>query len=101
MPAGDEGGPVPMSNEDAIAFGRRFGVGCFSLFVGLWSGGMVGVLVGKFIEGARRAPSCDGLPTCNWYVYAGIGAALGAVTLPALVLWRLRRGRQRDPNARG
>lgn len=99
MATGD--GPSPLSNEDAIAYGRRVGVGCFALFVGLWSGGMVGVLVGKFIEGARRAATCEGLPTCNWYVYAGIGAAVGAVTLPALVLWRLRRGRQRDPNARG
>ncbi len=99
MGAGD--GQDALSNEDAIAYGRRVGVGCFSLFVGLWSGGMVGVLVGKFIEGARRAPSCEGLPVCNWYVYAGIGAAIGAVTLPVLVLWRLRRGRQRDPNARG
>ena len=99
MAAGD--GRDALSNEDAIAYGRRVGVGCFSLFVGLWSGGMVGVLVGKFIEGARRAPTCEGLPVCNWYVYAGIGAAIGAVTLPVLVLWRLRRGRQRDPNARG
>jgi hypothetical protein len=99
MAAGD--GRDALSNEDAIAYGRRVGVGCFSLFVGLWSGGMIGVLVGKFIEGARRAPTCEGLPVCNWYVYAGIGAAIGAVTLPVLVLWRLRRGRQRDPNARG
>ncbi len=99
MAAGD--GRGTLSNDDAIAYGRRVGIGCFSLFVGLWSGGMVGVLVGKFIEGARRAPTCEGLPICNWYVYAGIGAAIGAVTLPVLVLWRLRRGRQRDPNARG
>lgn len=99
MAAGD--GRGTLSNDDAIAYGRRVGIGCFSLFVGLWSGGMVGVLVGKFIEGARRAPTCEGLPICNWYVYAGIGAAIGAVSLPVLVLWRLRRGRQRDPNARG
>lgn len=101
MSEGPEDGRKALSNEEAIAFGRKAGVGCFSLFVGLWSGGMVGVLVGKFIEGARGAPSCDGLPACNWYVYAGVGAAIGAVTLPALVMWRLRRGRQRAPNARG
>lgn len=100
--SGDTGRDQPaLSNEDAIAFGRTVGVGCFSLFVGLWSGGMVGVLAGKFIDGAIRAPSCEGLPSCNWFMYAGIGAAFGAVTLPVLVLWRLRRGRKRVPNARG
>ena len=54
---------------------------------------MIGVLLGKLVEGARRAPSCEGLPICNWYVYAAIGAAAGAISLPWLVLWRLRRGR--------
>jgi hypothetical protein len=52
---------------------------------------MVAVLLGKLIEGARKSPSCDGLPTCNWYVYAGIGAVLGALSLPILVLRRLRQ----------
>jgi hypothetical protein len=86
-----DGQGASLSNEDAISFGRRFGVGCFTFFVGAWSGAMVGVLVGKALEGARRAPSCEGLPTCNWYVYAGVGAAIGALSLPLLVLWRLRR----------
>jgi hypothetical protein len=52
---------------------------------------MVGVLIGRMIEGMRRAPACEGLPICNWYVYAMVGAGIGAVTLPALVFWRLRR----------
>lgn len=103
-PAAGEGAhpespPPGDANEEAIAFGRRAGVGCFALFVGVWSGAMVGVLVGKFIDGVRKAPACEGLPSCTWYVYAGVGAAIGAVTLPALVLWRLRRGRTRAPNA--
>jgi hypothetical protein len=78
-------------NEEAIAFGRKVGLGCFTAFVGLWSGGMVGVLIGKIVEGARKSPGCTGLPLCNWHIYAGIGALVGAVSLPALVLWRLRR----------
>jgi hypothetical protein len=53
---------------------------------------MVAVLVGKLIESARGSPPCDGLPICNWYLYAAVGAALGAVSLPVLVLRRLRRG---------
>ena len=85
------GGPTELSNEAAISLGRRVGLGCFTFFVGLWSGGMVGVLVGKVIEGAKKTPGCEGLPTCNWYVYAIAGAVVGALTLPALVFWRLRR----------
>lgn len=104
--SGSERGPVgrdaagageTLTNEEAIAFGRQVGLGCFSLFVGAFSGGMVAVLVGKFIDGALKAPTCEGLPSCNWYVYAGIGAIVGAVTLTTLVMWRLRRGKRGAP----
>jgi hypothetical protein len=70
---------------------RNIGIGCFTAFVGLWSGAMVAVLIGRLVEGVRGAPSCEGLPLCNWYVYAAAGAAVGAVSLPLLVLTRLRR----------
>ena len=89
------------SREEYISLGRRVGVGCFTFFVGLSSGAMVAVLLGKAIEGARRAPSCEGLPICNWYVYAIGGAIVGAVTLPTLVFWRLRRGNKAQSNRRG
>lgn len=95
------GGGSPLSDEAAISLGRRVGVGCFSVFVGTWSGGMVAVLIGKAVEGARRSPGCEGLPICNWYVYAMAGAIIGAVTLPALVFWRLRRGEAPQSNSRG
>jgi hypothetical protein len=52
---------------------------------------MVAVLIGKIVEGIRGAPSCEGLPMCNWHVYAAAGAVVGAVSLPVLVLTRLRR----------
>lgn len=87
----DTAAPSPATPDDTVAWGRRVGLGCFTFFVGGWSGGMVAVLLGKLIEGARKSPSCDGLPTCNWYVYAGIGAVLGALSLPILVLRRLRQ----------
>ncbi|MGQ0764067.1 MAG: hypothetical protein ACT4OZ_00190 [Gemmatimonadota bacterium] len=89
------------ADEEAISLGRTVGVGCFTFFTGLWSGGMVAVLVGKVVEGARKAPSCEGLPICNWYVYAGIGAVIGAVSLPILVLGRLRRRERSKDNERG
>ena len=40
-----------------------------------------------------KAPKCEGLPVCNWYVYVGIGGILGALSLPTLVLMRLSRKR--------
>jgi hypothetical protein len=89
------------ADEESIDLGRTIGVGCFSLFVGAWSGAMVAVLVGKIVAGVRKAPSCEGLPICDWYVYAGIGAAVGAISLPILVLRRLKRGERRATNARG
>ena len=81
--------PAPETVEDRTA--RNIGVGCFTTFVGFWSGGMVAVLIGRIVEGLRRSPSCEGLPICNWTAYALVGAVLGAVTLPVLVLRRLRR----------
>ena len=78
-----------MAVEDRTA--RNVGVGCFTTFIGLWSGAMVAVLIGKIVEGLRGAPACEGLPMCNWNVYAGVGAVVGAVTLPLLALARLRR----------
>src|SRR5262245_39709618 len=54
--------------EDRTA--RNIGVGCFTTFIGLWSGAMVAVFIGKLVEGMRGAPTCEGLPLCNWHVYA-------------------------------
>ena len=71
-------------------------------FIGLWSGAMVAVLIGKFVEGFRGTPACEGLPICNWNVYAGVGAVIGAVSLPVLALARLRRRDvRRDHTLRG
>jgi hypothetical protein len=75
---------------------RNIGVGCFTFVIGAFSAAMVAVLIGTVIETIRRSPRCDGLPICNWYVYALIGAILGAVSLPVLVLRRLRQSDARD-----
>ena len=86
--------------EDRTA--RNIGVGCFTTFIGLWSGAMVAVLIGKIVEGVRGVPSCEGLPLCNWHVYAAVGAVVGATSLPLLVLTRIRRRDvRRDHISRG
>ncbi len=72
---------------------RKFGVGCVTAVAGLFSGGMVGVFVGKIVGLAQRCVPPEGLPACNWWLYAGIGGILGATTLPVLALGRLGQGR--------
>ena len=91
VPPSGEGAPRAEQGEVEDRTARNIGVGCFTTFIGFWSGGMIAVLIGKVVEGVRGAPSCDGLPLCNWNVYAAVGAAIGAVSLPVLVLMRLRR----------
>jgi hypothetical protein len=81
----------PGTSDADLARARRVGVGCFSTFVGFWSGGMIGVLVGKFVGNARRCVPIEGTPACDWYYFAAAGMILGAVTLPVLVLRRLSR----------
>ena len=86
-----------MAEESAESSGcARAGVGCFSLFIGVVSGAMVGALVSKYVAFFTRAPECEGVPACNWNVYAGWGALIGATTLFVLVMWRLRRRARRD-----
>ena len=70
---------------------RTLGVGCFSTFIGFWSGGMIGVLVGKVVGAVRRCEPIEGTPACDWHLFAVAGMVLGATTLPVLVMRRLRR----------
>jgi hypothetical protein len=78
-----------LSREEVIA--RNVGVGCITTFAGFFSGGMVGVLVAKVVGSVQGCKPAEGLPACNWWVYAGVGAVLGALTLPVLALSRLNR----------
>ncbi len=70
---------------------RNIGVGCITAIAGFFSGGMVGVLVAKMVGGFQRCEPPQGVPACNWTVYAAIGMIAGLVTLPVLALWRLNR----------
>jgi hypothetical protein len=65
---------------------RKVAIGCFSSWLGFVSGAMVAALLSKFATFVTRANSCDGIPSCNWYIWAGIGGLIGASTLPFLVL---------------
>ena len=81
--------PPELERGEIIA--RNVGVGCITTVAGFFSGGMIAVLVGKFVGSAQGCQPPEGLPACNWWMYAGVGALLGAVTLPVLALRRLNR----------
>ena len=72
---------------------RNIGVGCVTGVAGFFSGGMIAVLIGKFVGSVRGCEPPQGLPACNWWMYAAIGAVAGALTLPVLALRRLSRPR--------
>lgn len=87
-------GASPPERGDVVA--RNIGVGCITTVAGFFSGGMIAVLVGKFVGSVQRCQPPQGLPACNWWVYAGIGALIGAISLPFLALRRLNRAVQPD-----
>ena len=80
---------LELEPRDIVA--RNIGVGCLTAMAGFFSGGMIAVLVGKFVGSAQGCQPPEGLPACNWWVYAGIGALVGVITLPVIALRRLNR----------
>jgi hypothetical protein len=71
----------------------KVGVGCLTGVAGFFSGGMIAVFIGKVVGSVQGCKPPEGLPACNWWVYAGIGAVVGALTLPVLALTRLNQPR--------
>ena len=82
----------PSRPDGGAPAGRSCAVGCVTTVAGFFSGAMIGVLIGKIVGLAQRCVPVEGLPACNWWVYAGIGGIVGAATLPVLTLRRLRQG---------
>ena len=68
--------------------------------LGVVSGAMIAVLVAKVVGVLTRCAPDPGLPACNWWVYAGWGAVLGGLSLPTLVLLRLRRSDARTETSK-
>jgi hypothetical protein len=79
----------PAGESNVVRYGC---VGCLTVTAGFFSGGIVGVLVAKFVGSARNCAPPPELPACDWQVYAAVGMLIGAVTLPVLALRRLRSG---------
>jgi hypothetical protein len=87
-----------VATEEASRTATYVGVGCFTAFAGWWSGGMIAVLIAKIAGAVQGCPAGEHGQPCNWYVYAGVGAIVGAISLPVLALRRLRRA---DASKRG
>ncbi len=68
--------------------GRNVALGCLFAFPGLFGGGMIAVLVAKFVGSIQRCKPPEGFPACGTFEYLIPGAILGAVVLPGLILWR-------------
>jgi hypothetical protein len=72
-----------------VSLKRKVAIGCFTAWLGFASGAMVAALLSKLAAFVTRAPECSEVPSCNWYIWAGVGGVIGAVTLPFMVLWVL------------
>lgn len=94
--AGDTAGPGEGSMGSRPTTGRIVAIGCFMTWIGGFSGAMFAVLLSKFAAFLTKAPKCSGIPTCDWYIYAAVGAGIGALTLPWLVVSALRRAPAAD-----
>ena len=81
--------PEPPPLNPAI---RNTMVGCLTIVVGFFGGGMIALLLVRIADLLRRCTPAQGLPVCgNWAIYAGIGGAIGAVLLPTVVFIKLLR----------
>jgi hypothetical protein len=78
---------IPLSRGEKLA--RNLGIGCVTSVGGFFGGGMIGVLIAKIVGTVQACPPPEGVPACNWPVYAVIGMGVGLLTLPSVVLWRL------------
>ena len=88
-----------MAAEEVDVTARNIGVGCFTGIAGFFSGAMFGVLIAKIVGTVTKCASgLNGQP-CDWHVYAGVGGLIGMISLPTLVLWRLRRTEGPPPNS--
>ncbi|HVE78479.1 MAG TPA: hypothetical protein VNA89_06445 [Gemmatimonadaceae bacterium] len=57
--------------------------------VGYFAGGMVAVFVAQVVGYVTRCRPPEGYPACNFQPYFQVGTAVGLVTLPGLIIWRM------------
>jgi hypothetical protein len=63
---------------------------------GFFSGAMIFVLLAKVVGTLRKCVPEEGLPACDWHLFALAGGVLGAISLPVLAIGKLRAGERRE-----
>jgi hypothetical protein len=53
-------------------------------------------MLAKIIGSINDCNPGEGLPACNWHVYAGYGVLAGVLLIPSLAFWRLRASARGD-----
>jgi len=76
-------------NRGRVSTGALVGAGCFSAIAGFFGGGMMAVLVAKFVGSYQGCKPPEGIPACNWGSYAAVGMIAGVVILPLVSIIRL------------
>ncbi|MEJ7810485.1 MAG: hypothetical protein WKG32_08775 [Gemmatimonadaceae bacterium] len=69
----------------------RYLVGCWFAVVGYFAGGMIAVALAKVVGQLRRCTPPKDFPACDFEAFLRVGAAVGAISLPAFIIWRLWR----------
>lgn len=67
-------------------------IGCLLAIAGFFAGGMIGVAMGWVVTKGTGCTPPEGFPICDIYRYWIPGMFIGALLLPGIVIWRLRRG---------
>jgi hypothetical protein len=76
--------------RDGVPVSTLVGVGCFTAFVGAFGGGMIAVFLGKIVGSIRGCEPPEGVPACNWHLFAGVGMVIGFVVVPTMSIIRLK-----------
>jgi hypothetical protein len=77
------------------------GVGCLTLPVGFFGGGMIAVLIAKIVGAVTGCIPPEGFPACATWDFLLPGALIGSVGLPTMAILRLRQGRKTPGGAQG
>jgi hypothetical protein len=77
------------------------GVGCLTIPIGFFGGGMIAVLAAKIVGAVQRCTPPQGFPACNTWDFLWTGALIGVLGVPTMAILRLRRGRTTPADSKG
>ena len=71
------------------------GVGCLTIPIGFFGGGMIAVLIAKIVGAMKGCVAPEGFPACHTFEFLLPGGLIGAIGLPVVAILRLRQGRRK------